>query len=79
MCSKETRADIARRYGEVLRACASAGVRVEDWRNVQIYDDIMRLRRDGLKMEYCVNYASEQYAISTARVWRLLRHMKARV
>ena len=79
MCSKQTRADVARKYAEVLRDCATAGVRVEDWRNVIIYDDIMRLRRDGLKMEYCVNYASETYAVSTARVWRLLRHMKARV
>ena len=79
MCSKETRADVARKYSEVLRACATAGVRVEDWRDVIIYDDIQRLRRDGLKMEYCVAYASETYAVSTARVWRILRHMRTRV
>lgn len=77
MC-KETRADVARRYADVLRACAVAGLRVEDWRNIEIFDDIQRLRRDGLKMEYCVNYASEHYAISTARVWRIVRHFKAR-
>lgn len=79
MCKYETRADVVRKYADILRACSTAGLHVDDWRYLAIYDDIMRLRNDGLKMEYCVNYASERYGINVARIWRMLRHFKSRV
>lgn len=71
-----TRYEFVRQYADILKQCEGAGVSVEDWRGAQIFEEVMRLKNDGLKMEYCVAYASEKFSISEARVWRIVRHMK---
>lgn len=77
MC--KTRYEVARQYAPLLRELATAGVSVDDWRSVAIYEEVMRLRRDGLKMEYCVTYVSSVFAISEARVWRTIRRMRTKI
>lgn len=73
-----TRYELVKKYSDILRECATAGVTVEDYHNAKIYDEVQRLRADGLKMQYCVTYASDKFAVSESKVWAIVRHMRVR-
>lgn len=60
---------------DVLRECALAGVNVQDLRNLPIFKDMQRLRNDGLKMEYCVDYVVQKYTISRTTAYRIAKEM----
>lgn len=71
-----TRYDYLREVRPQLEELAAHGVAREDLRDLIIYEDIERLRSDGLKMDYCVAYAGERYGRSESSVWRLVRRMR---
>lgn len=62
-------------HAEILRECAMAGVTVQDLRNLPIFKDMQRLRDKGLKMEYCVDYVVQKYAISRTTAYRIAKEM----
>ena len=74
-----TRYDIAKRNEKALREISAAGLKISDARGLAIYEDIMRLSREGFKMTYCVYYASERYGMSEPNVWRLIQHFRTEV
>lgn len=71
-----TRYDYLQEVRPQLEELAAHGVAREDLRDLIIYEDIERLRSDGLKMDYCVAYAGERYGRSESSVWRLVRRMR---
>ncbi len=73
------RYELIERYEDILRECARAGISVQDWKNVEIYRFVQKLRSDGNKMDYCVHQAMIRYVISEATVWRILRSMEKNV
>lgn len=63
------------KHAEILRECAMAGVTIQDLRNLPIFKDMQRLRNEGLKMEYCVDYVVQKYAISRTTAYRIAKEM----
>lgn len=74
-----TRYEFAKQVFATLYQCHLYGIEVRDWVSVQVYEDILRMRANGEKMEYCVNVLADKYNISVARVWRIIRKMRSRV
>ena len=73
------RYELVERHERVLQECAMAGIKVQDWKNAEIYRFVQKLRGDGNKMDYCVHQAMIRYVISEATVWRILRSMEKAV
>lgn len=71
-----TRYDYLSSIRSTLESLAAKGVAEQELRDLVVYEDILRLRSEGLKMEYCVYYAGERYGRSESSVWRLIRRMR---
>lgn len=74
-----TKYEFVKQHEALLRECAIAGVSVQDFRNLPVFEDLKRLRDEGLKMEYCVDYVVQKYAISRSSAYRIAKDMFSKV
>ena len=51
---------------DLLIRLARAGIAVEDVKHLELYEDFVRLRADGLKTTYVVAHLCDQYEVSEA-------------
>ncbi len=58
---------------DLLIRLARAGIAIEDVKHLELYEDFVRLRADGLKTTYVVVHLCDQYEVSEATVWRIIR------
>lgn len=58
---------------DLLIRLARTGIAVEDVKHLELYEDFVRLRTDGLKTTYVVAHLCDQYEVSEATVWRIIR------
>lgn len=71
--------DIIKANADVLRELTSAGVAIEDYKNIELFEDFERLRADGLKTAYIVDYCCRQYQLSERSVWRVVRRFRTQI
>ena len=71
-----TRYDYLSSIRSTLESLAAKGVAEQELRDLIVYEDILRLLSESLKMEYCVDYAAERYGSSVSSVWRVIRRMR---
>lgn len=69
--------------GEYVKIHAAAmemleknGIRMKDFRYVQLYEDFTVMTGCGTKVSYTVLYLSAKYKVSPAFVYRLLKRFK---
>lgn len=58
---------------DLLIRLARTGIAVEDVKYLELYEDFVRLKDDGLKTTYVVAHLCDQYEVSEATVWRIIR------
>ena len=62
---------------ELLTLCRVAGVRIDDVRYIELYNDYARLRADGEKTSYIVALMAEKYGVCERKVYDLIRRFKS--
>ena len=62
---------------ELLTICRSAGIRLDDVRYIELYNDYSRLLAEGEKITYIVAALSDKYGMCERTVYDLIRRLKA--
>ena len=70
-----TRYEILSFNKELLRRLSCVGVKTEDFRYVDLFEDYSRMRKAGDKTTYIVAILSDKYAISERKVYDVIRHL----
>lgn len=63
--------------GEMLKVLSKCDVSRDDWRFIELYEDFMKMRSEGLKYRACVMVLSEKYHVSRATVERAVKRLSA--
>ena len=74
-----TRYELIKAAESILRMCDNAGIAPSEARYLPVYEDWLRLTREGHKKVWILAYLSQQYGISEATVKRIARKMGKRV
>lgn len=64
---------------ELLKLMSEYDVRVEDWKNLRMYDEYKALRKSGAKYRSVIIELSERYKTSQSNVERIVRRLKKEV
>ena len=62
---------------ELLNICRTAGIRLDDVRYIELYNDYSRLLAEGEKITYIVAALSDKYGVCERTVYDLIRRLKA--
>lgn len=62
---------------ELLNICRTVGIRMDDVRYIELYNDYNRLQADGEKTSYIVAALAEKYGVCERTVYDLIRRFKA--
>ena len=62
---------------ELLNICRTAGIRLDDVRYVELYNEYSRLLAEGEKITYIVAALSDKYGVCERTVYDLIRRLKA--
>lgn len=62
---------------ELLNICRTVGIRMDDVRYIELYNDYNRLLADGEKTSYIVAALAEKYGVCERTVYDLIRRFKA--
>ena len=62
---------------ELLNICRTVGIRMDDVRYIELYNDYNRLQADGEKTSYIVAALAEKYGVCERTVYDLIRRLKA--
>lgn len=61
---------------ELLLKIHIAGLKVDDYKYVDLYADYLQLKGEGEKVTYIVTHLSYKYAISERQVYSIVRRME---
>lgn len=70
-----TRYEILSFNKELLRRLSCIGVKTDDFRYVDLFEDYSRMRKAGNKTTYIVAVLSDKYAVSERKVYNVIRHL----
>ena len=59
----------------LFRQLDDAGIKTEDFRFIDLYDDYRRLKREGNKKTYIVAVLAEKYGVSERAVYGVIRRL----
>lgn len=62
---------------ELLNICRTAGIRLDDVRYIELYNEYSRLLAEGEKITYIVAALSDKYGACERTVYDLIRRLKA--
>ena len=63
---KQTVYQLVKANAEVLRKLTSAGAYIEDYKNIELYEDFCRLTGEGLKTAYVVMHLAPNMSCRSA-------------
>lgn len=58
-----------------MKILSEADIKTNDYRYIQLYDEYLKLRREGNKYDYVITVLSERYKLSQSTVSRLIRRL----
>lgn len=68
--------DLLRVVESVCRALADNGIDPRDVDNIKLYEDWVRMRKEGHKYQYIIYYLTTQYDKSESGVHRIIKRME---
>lgn len=69
--------DILNFNRELLKKLQDAGIRIEDYRYVDLYSDYIKLLEQGDKVSYIVAILSDRYSVSERKVYGLIKRFQS--
>ena len=73
---KTTVYNLVKANADVLKKLTSAGASAEDYKNIELYEEFVRLTREGLKTTYVVVHLCQEYELSERSVWRIVERFR---
>lgn len=61
----------------LLRQLDDAGIKTEDFRFVDLFEDYKKMKQEGYKKTYIVAVLAERYTVSERTVYGVLRRLSA--
>ena len=58
-----------------LELLSKSDIRIDDWRYLELYDRYKSMIEEGNKVSYVVALLSEEYGISEASVYRVIKRL----
>ena len=74
-----TRYELIKSAASVLTICDGAGISPNEVRYLTVYEDWVRLTKEGHKKVWILAYLSQYYGISEATIKRVARKMRKKV
>lgn len=62
---------------EMLKQLHEFGIRIDDYKYLELYEEYVRMRLDHQKTTYSVAYLSDKYGICERKVYKVIRHFGA--
>lgn len=62
-----------------MELMSKSGLRAEDYKYVDMYDEYQRMRTDGEKVNYILAHLAERYGVSESSVKRIVRRFSGEV
>lgn len=69
--------DVVRQLAEPLQEADRLGVSMRDVRYIGLYDDYLRLCREGHQRKYLIAWLSEKYGVCDVYVYRIIARYEA--
>ena len=64
---------------EFLKLLSSFDLRCDDYKHIELYEEYVKMRRDGDKVDYILYLLSEKYNLSESTVKRIVRRLSKEV
>lgn len=64
---------------KLLELMSNLGIKVTDYRFVDLYEEYQKMKREGEKYWYMITHLSEKYKVSESSVKRLIRRLSREV
>ena len=74
-----TAIELLRICDKILKSMSEIGLRISDYRHVQMYDEYTEMVREGHKKEYVRTILAEKYGTSESSIKRVIRRLSRRV
>ena len=67
--------ELLRFCDKILKSMSEVGLRISDYRHVQMYDEYVEMVREGHKKEYVRTILAEKYGTSESSIKRVIRRL----
>ena len=64
---------------ETLKMMSNSGIKTEDWKHVELFDEYQVMRTNKDKFRYILAYLAEKYKISESTVKRIVKRLSSEV
>ena len=64
---------------ELLKVMSNLDLKTDDWRHIEMYDDYVRMRGEGEKVDYIFHVLSSRYNISESTIKRIVKRLSKEV
>lgn len=66
-------------HSGLMKTLSELGVKIDDFKYVELFADYERMASDGNKITYIVSVLANKYKVSETNVYRVLRRFKVTV
>ena len=67
--------DILRIGEKFLKLMSDCDLRRDDWKHIALYEEYMKMRGEGDKVDYILYYLSQKYHTSESSVKRIIKRL----
>ena len=64
---------------EALKMMSNSGIKTEDWRHIEMYEEYEDMRKNCEKFRYIIAYLAEKYKTSESTIKRVVKRLSREV
>jgi Mor family transcriptional regulator len=66
-------------YKPIIDNLGNYGIKVDDVRHIDLYDEFIRLKNEGHKITYIASHLSSEYNVSERTVYAIVKKMEEEI
>lgn len=66
--------EVVKLTGEMLKRLHDSGIRIDDYKYLEMYEEVKRIVDRGNKMTYAVAVMQEKYGVCERTVYKVVKH-----
>ena len=67
--------DFLKLISEILKLMSDFELRRDDWKHIALYEEYMKMRGEGEKVDYILYYLSNKYHTSESSIKRIIKRL----
>ena len=71
--------DLVKISKEAMKMMSNSGIKTEDWRHIEMYEEYEDMRKNGEKFRYIIAYLAEKYKMSESTIKRVVKRLSREV